>query len=425
MATTPIPQAASKATVASPRAQLGSLAELATRHVNEQLLPMVNRLVAALLDVSDPALDAPTVYHRVKSGNLLKTNSYAYLHLAGAELERGLRKEVELLAPQRKKAAAAKAEALTLVPMEVMDRSVAFAGISRPFEAACAEQLATLNVRLGFLLERDTLRIGQNPFRPEVILMALSQAWIEFEPDADAHGLLAPMLRPAVVFDFAPLYEALNEALAGKDGQAGSADALRIRKTNNAARAKAERATGQAALAQQLRQFLSGADNPGAAFDADIPLIPDLPAMPQGSGGWRPSGAESFRAAAPAPSAGHGSAQPAGERPPGQHARRQDQSLRRLSRRTEPWRRAGRHAISRFQRPAARRPRQRRPARAAGQDPARFAGTAGRQPRRSVRIAKRVLPAAPEGKHAQGQPDARRRKHHRPAVADIRDRIRR
>jgi hypothetical protein len=312
MATTPIPQAASRATVASPRAQLGSLAELATRHVNEQLLPMVNRLVAALLDVSDPALDAPTVYHRVKSGNLLKTNSYAYLHLAGAELERGLRKEVELLAPQRKKAADAKAEALALVPMEVMDRSVAFAGISRPFEAACAEQLATLNVRLGFLLERDTLRIGQNPFRPEAILMALSQAWTEFEPDADAHGLLAPMLRPAVVFDFAPLYEALNEALAGKDGQAGSADALRIRKTNNAARAKAERATGQAALAQQLRQFLSGADNPGASFDAGIPLIPDLPAMPQGSGGWRPSGAEAFHAAAPAPLAGFASVQPAG-----------------------------------------------------------------------------------------------------------------
>jgi hypothetical protein len=197
--------------------------------------------------------------------------------------------------------------------MEEMDRSVAFAGISRPFEAACAEQLATLNVRLGFLLERDTLRIGQNPFRPEVILMALSQAWTEFEPDADAHGLVAPMLRPAVVFDFAPLYEALNETLAGKDGQAGSAEALRIRKTDNAARAKAERATGQAALAQQLRQFFGG-DAAAAGFDTGIPLIPDLPAMPQGSGGWRPSGAEGFRGApAPAPaSPRHGGVRPAG-----------------------------------------------------------------------------------------------------------------
>jgi hypothetical protein len=300
MATTPLPQAASSTTVGSPRAQLDSLAELGTRHVSEQLLPMVNRLVAAMLDVSDPALDAPTVYHRVKSGNLLKNNGYAFLHLAGAQLELGVRKEVELLAPPRKKAMAATAAALTLVPMEEMDRSVAFAGISRPFEAACAEQLATLNVRLGLLLERDTLRIGQNPFRPEVILMALSQAWTDFEPDADAHELITTMLRPSIVFDFAPLYEALNEAIAGKDGQGAGAAALRIRKTDNAARAKAERATGQAALAQQLRQFFSAGETASAGFDAAIPLIPELPAMAQGSGGWRPSGADGFRDAAPA-----------------------------------------------------------------------------------------------------------------------------
>jgi hypothetical protein len=297
MATIPQPQATSRTGVASSRAELDSLVEIAIRHVNEQLMPMINRLVAAMLDVSDPALDAPSVYHRVKSGNLLKNNGYAFFHLACTELERALRKEVELLAPPRKKGRAA--EALALVPMEEMDRSVAFGGISRPFEAACAELLATLNVRLGFLLERATLRIGQNPFRPEVILMAVNQAWTEFEPDAEAHPLLAPLLRPAVVFEFAPVYEALNQALTGK-GAAGRDDSMRIRKTDNAARAKAQRATGQAALAQQLRQFFAGDEAAPAGFDADIPLIPDLPAMPTGSGGWRPSGAEAFRGAAPA-----------------------------------------------------------------------------------------------------------------------------
>jgi hypothetical protein len=299
MATTPHPQAASRTGVASPREELDSLVEIATRHVNEQLMPMINRLVSALLDVADPALDAPNVYHRVKSGNLLKNNSYAFFHLACTELERGLRKEVALLAPPRKQGRTAPAGALALVPLEEMDRSVAFGGISRPFEAACAEQLATLNVRLGFLLERETLRIGQNPFRPEVVLMAVSQAWTEFEPDAEAHPLLAPLLRPAVVFDFAPVYEALNQALMGK-GAIGRADSMRIRKTDNAARAKAQRATGQAALAQQLRQFLAGDEAAPAGFDAGIPLIPDLPAMPTGSGGWRPSGAEAFRGATPA-----------------------------------------------------------------------------------------------------------------------------
>ncbi|MDL2357155.1 MAG: DUF1631 family protein [Pseudomonadota bacterium] len=296
MATSPIPQAPSTTKVAGAHAQLDALVELACGHVNDQLMPMVARLVAALLDVSDPALDAHSVYHRVKSANLLKQNSYAWFHLACDELQRGLRREVALLAPLTTVSTAA-AAALALVPLAEMDRSVAFGGISRPFEAACAEQLATLNVRLGYLLERDTLRIGQNPFRPEVILMALQQAWTEFEPEPEAHALLAPQLRPLVLFDFLPLYDALNLALAGKHRQA---DALRIRKTDNAARAKAQRATGQAALAEQLRQFFSGA----GAGDADIALVPELPAMPSGSGGWRPSGAEGFRinaAGAPTP----------------------------------------------------------------------------------------------------------------------------
>jgi hypothetical protein len=294
----PTPQAAPRTTVPSPHAQLEELVKLATGQINDQLMAMVNRLAAVLLDVSDPALDAHQVYHRVKSGNLLKNNAYAYFHLACTELDNSLRREIGLLAPKRKIAPAAAAQALALVPLAEMDRSVAFGGISRPFEAACAEQLATLNVRLGYLLGRDTLRIGQNPFRPDLVLMALYQAWTEFEPDAESHPLLAPLLRPAVLFDFAPVYEALNEALMDSGGQA---DSLRIRKTDNAARAKAQRASGQAALAEQLRQFFSGTDATAGEFDAGLPLIPDLPAMPAGSSGWRPSGAALFRGAGPVP----------------------------------------------------------------------------------------------------------------------------
>ena len=268
------------------QAQLDSLVELAIKHINEGLTDLCARLSAAFLEVDDPSLDAAAVYHRVRSGNLLKTQSYAWIHLASAAISANLRKEAQALRPQpAPSAAATSADALSLVPMEEMDLSVTFATLSRPFEAGCAEALATLNVRLGFLLERDTLRVAQNPFRPDLVLLSLHQAWCEFAPDADAHALFAPLLRPSVAIDFAPLYEALNGALETTSGQA-----LRIRKTDNAARAKAERASSKAALAKQLRQFLAGGDD----FDGDLPLIPDLPAMPQGKGGWRPSGADGF-----------------------------------------------------------------------------------------------------------------------------------
>ena len=99
-----------------------------------------------MLEVDDPALNAAAVYHRVRAGNLLKSQSYAFVHLASAAIGAALRKDALGLRPQPTIALAASADALTLVPMEEMDLSVTFATLSRPFEAGCAELLATLNV---------------------------------------------------------------------------------------------------------------------------------------------------------------------------------------------------------------------------------------------------------------------------------------
>jgi hypothetical protein len=286
------------------RELLLSLVTIVTRHLTENAGPMLTAMIAGITDVSSPSLDAREVYLRVKSGNLLKDNTYAFTHLAAEALEKAMRHELALLAPSTAPAQAqAVSQSLSLVPIEEMDRSVAFGAISRAFEINYSEQIASLNVRLGSLLGVDILRINQNPFRPDVILMALNAAWCDFEPDLEAHPLILPMLVPAVVFDFGPVYEALNLALMEKGVVPGSAESLRIRKKENAAKAKAARATTDAALAQQLRQFLSGGESLHSANDNDIPLIPDLPDLPQGSGGWRPSGADGFAGAAAASTA--------------------------------------------------------------------------------------------------------------------------
>jgi hypothetical protein len=300
MAPTLVPAASDRRHPVPPQhALLDSLVVTVSKHASEHLMGVATRLVAGLLDITDPSVEARAVYQRVKSGNLLKNNSYAFFHLVVTGLETALRKEIALLLPA--KISLAPTEALSLVPYEEMDSKVAFGALSRPFEIAYSDALATLNVRLGFLLERDILRIGQNPFRPEVFLMAINDAWCAFEPDADAHALLLPLLKPAVLFDFAPLFETLNLALMRKGVLPGSVDSLRIRKTDNAAAAAAKRATGQAALSQQLRQFFSSND---AAADSAIPLIPDLPNLPQGAGGWRPSGAQAFQGQAAAAARG-------------------------------------------------------------------------------------------------------------------------
>ena len=289
------PQAARKAAT-SQQATLDALAGIASDYVKAQLTAMTARMAAALGDMTRPDGDPRDVQRRVKSARLLKDNGYAFFHLAAGAIDLAVRRELDVLAPPAAPRRAP-ASALSLVPLEEIDSRLALGALARPFDIAHSDQLATLAVRLGMLLGRGVLRADSNPFRPEVFLGAIEEAWREFEPDAEAHGLIQSLLRPDIVFDFAPLLDALVVALR-KDGQPGSVDAYRIQKTDDAAAAKAARAGQRAALADQLRKLFG--DDGG---EDGVPLIPDLPELPSSGGGWRPSGAAAFAAPAVAAAA--------------------------------------------------------------------------------------------------------------------------
>jgi hypothetical protein len=275
---------------ASLQATLDALAAAVSTHVKDALGAMVTRMAAALAGVDEPGLDTREVYRRVKSARLLKDNGYAFVHLAEAAIDAAVRGELAMLGPDGARQPAAGLDALSLVPLEEIDDKLAFTALARPFDIQHADVLATLSVRLGLLLGRGLLRADGNPFRPALFLKALDQAWREFEPDADAHGLMQALLQPAIVFDMAPLLERLVEILKRKEGQPGSVDALRIQKTDDSAAARAARAGSRAALAKQLRALFG--DDGG---EDGVPLIPDLPAMAGGDGGWRPSAAAGFQ----------------------------------------------------------------------------------------------------------------------------------
>ncbi len=305
MATAASKSASAKQAAVSQHELLDTLVGIVSKHAKEQWIGVGTRLIASLLDVDNPALNARDVFLRVKSGNLLKEHSYAFVHLVSEGLDKALRREVEALLPRARSALIAEA-ALTLVPFEEMDTRVAFDSLSRPFEMKYAAQIATLNVRLGFLLNRNILNIAQNPFRPEMFLSVLNSAWKEFEPNEEGHALITAQLRPTLLWDFGPMYDALCDALMSKGTQPGSVGAYNIKKTDDANSAKAKRAKQQAALASQLRQFLGDGNESQAnsGFD-DIPIIPDLP-QTSGAGGWRPSGVQAIAAGEPQALPAHG-----------------------------------------------------------------------------------------------------------------------
>ncbi len=289
---TPSVQTHAARNAAAQQATLAGLVAIACRQAGTDLGDVVRRIVSVLLDLTAAGPDPRAVMRRVKSGNLLKSNDYAFVHLATSALEKALEAEIALLAPGAP-AAEAHPVALSLVTLEQIDQQMALDAVSRPFDLQYSEPLATLGVRLGLLLGRDLVRAAHNPFRPAVFLGALHAAWCEFEPDPEAHGLLAPLLRPGLMIDLGPLYEALIEAL--KAVRKGRDDDTRFAKTDDRAARRAERARREASLSDQLRLL----------FDPAL-AVPEIPNLPQGSGGWRPSAASGFAIAAPdaAPDAG-------------------------------------------------------------------------------------------------------------------------
>ncbi|GJI94140.1 hypothetical protein RugamoR57_08580 [Duganella caerulea] len=304
--TPPLP----KKTVSPRHALLEDLIGIATKHAGDQYLDLATKLAGALIDATGG--DPRTVQQRIRAGNQLRNRNFAFLHLATSTLEKALRREIAELSPAVKGKPRESEQPLSLVPFEEMDNKVALSGVSKPFESLYSDQLQTLNVRLAFLLDRDILRVSQNPFRPEVFLVALQQAWTEFDTEAEAAPLLQPLIKPGMFIELGPMLDALNLALQSKGVLPGSVDGFKGRKTDKPKAAAPSRVRGnQAALAQQLRQFFASSDVAGSAAGEIVDniadglmqgvdlSIPDLPMSALNSGAvWVPN-------AAAAQAAGH------------------------------------------------------------------------------------------------------------------------
>ncbi|HEX5343683.1 MAG TPA: DUF1631 family protein [Duganella sp.] len=291
--------AAPKKTVSPRHALLEELIGIAVKQAGDQYLDLANKLAGALIDATDG--DARQIQQRLRAGNQLRNRNFAFLHIATTTLEKTLRHEIAQLAPGAKPAALDAGQALSLVSMEEMDNKVALSSVSKPFETLYADQLQTLNVRLAFLLDRDILRVTQNPFRPEVFLIALQQAWTEFDTEEEAAGLLQPLLKPGMFIEMGPMLEALSLALQSSGVLPGDVGRYKRRKSD-AAPDSAKSRTNQAALALQLRQFFASSDVAGSAAGqivdgiasgmmAGVDLsIPDLPAAALNAGStWAPN----------------------------------------------------------------------------------------------------------------------------------------
>src|SRR5450830_128582 len=278
----------------SPRhAVLESLIATATSLARAQLRELCMLLAGALVDGDTMQDDIRAVQLRLRAGNLLRDRQGLFVQLASDALERQLRRGLAQLAPRQ--GSVRGAEALALVPYEEMDQQVTLGGVARPFETAHADALAALGARLAHLLERGTLRTGQHPFRPDVFIAALQEAWAELHAEPEAAGLLLPLLKAGLFFDLGPMLEALNLALERHGVLPGAAATARARQdTHDAAPRRRD-----AQLAAQLRGLFAASTTGPALCDELGDLDLSLPQLSRTAGTDRAPQAGAVANAAP------------------------------------------------------------------------------------------------------------------------------
>ncbi|MBC3870611.1 DUF1631 family protein [Undibacterium oligocarboniphilum] len=211
---------------------LSGLVPAAMQPVLAQLDAFSGRLSNAMLALSEQSMDSREANLSFQAGQLLKRNSYAFYHLAAKELETAFSNDIQVLLCTGKLASACAGgddQDLSLVSYEEMDKKLTFSRISRTIELDNAEQYAALNMRLSHVLGRDTLSIAQNPFRPDIVLQALYNAWCQFEPEENTHELILPLLSADILFDLAPVLYELNLVLVGKGILPDLQESYRIR----------------------------------------------------------------------------------------------------------------------------------------------------------------------------------------------------
>jgi hypothetical protein len=298
-----------------------SLVSAAVKAANAQLDKFAERVSEALMQLSDGSADAKEASASFNSANLLKKNVYAFHFLTSGVLQKALKQEISNMETPSKFGRPKAGESLSLVPYEDMDRKLLLGNISRPLESGNAERITALRLRLASLLERDEISSTQNPFRPEVFLSALNDAWRDFNPDADAHGMFLPLFKQDIFLDLGPIYDAINEELIEAKILPELADHYNIKKTGTNKDPKRKNEGLDAAAMRQLRQLLGAAGMPGVpnlpgstnqldSLAASVPMIPsipvadipNIPGLPTGGAPMIPGGQAGMAGSA----AGHG-----------------------------------------------------------------------------------------------------------------------
>ena len=191
---------------------LQGLVPIATNLVSSQVEAFASRLTQALFVVSDQTVRPEEAAGSFLAYQLLKRNQTSFYKILTSQINALLTKEVSVV-NTRKKKVELEAQDISLVSFEEMENKVLTNNLSNALEVNNADQLVALNIRIGHVLRRTPISVSQNPFRPELFVIAVMQAWLEFESSKETQHLVLRLLQPDLFLQLNSIYQGLNDAL--------------------------------------------------------------------------------------------------------------------------------------------------------------------------------------------------------------------
>ncbi|TFV92543.1 DUF1631 family protein, partial [Oxalobacteraceae bacterium OM1] len=192
---------------------LRELADIAAGVVNKQLDGFATRLADALQRVAQLCVDPEQGRGHATAAALLKKNRYPFCYVATERLAAILHDEITAADDPSFKIALPAGELKRLEPDVEMDKKLCLVKAARAIERDHSARYADLTARLASVLGRDELPMAQNPFRPQVFLGVVHDAWCEFQPQSALHHLVFPLLGSELCLDMCSVLHALNTVL--------------------------------------------------------------------------------------------------------------------------------------------------------------------------------------------------------------------
>ena len=192
-------------------ALLHTLAFTAMRLSVTQLEGFSARLTEALSKSAEKAGSPDEASLLRHAAEHLNGRRATFHRLVGDCLQQELLQAVDAVATHAAAGLESGAMDLSLITFDAMERKVLIDNLSQALDVRNTDLLAILSMRVAHWLQAEEIGAAQNPFRSEVFLKAISEAWAKFDLQGASHHLVLRQLRPEVFLQLGPIWQALNQ----------------------------------------------------------------------------------------------------------------------------------------------------------------------------------------------------------------------